>query len=232
MFDRGTRVDYKAIAKGIGYEAQSCKTWVPDDPKMVDAMEKIRQAQPVQVGGLGDDDDSVDGSPEETPAGGGGGEPPPGEPPREIVPLSGALTDTRFSGEFGENRIMISSTASSKISEVMASQGCSMTPFEFVTSCLKLGMPVPPEFLHASSGAGKPESFRLSQTPPSVEATQLRRCLQEYTARVDKIRGWKIGTTNGIIKSQFGKGRDDMSIPELKVSWSWVQKQYPAKDAQ
>jgi superfamily II DNA or RNA helicase len=233
MFDRGTRVDYRAIAKGIGYESQRCKIWLPDDAKMVEAMEMIRSAQPVQVGGNGEDEFETETDPSEPQGGpGGGGDPPPVEPTREIVPLAGVLTDTRFSGEYGENRILISSSASCKISEVMAAQGCAMTPFEFVTSCLKLGVPVPPEFLHASPACGKPEAFHLSRTPPSVEATRLRIAIQEYATRVDRVRGWRLGTTNGIIKAQFGKPRDEMGVPELKVAWSWVQKHYPAKDAQ
>lgn len=76
---------------------------------------------------------------------------------------------------------------------------------------------------------GSPGGNDYDEPPrtPSEIATELREEIEKYVRSFAINTGRKAWVVNGIIKSEFGKGRADMTIPELKQALEYVKKRWP-----
>jgi superfamily II DNA or RNA helicase len=81
--------------------------------------------------------------------------------------------------------------------------------------------------LSESQKAPPPSTQDLSDLPPSLNEKQIRKRIEAYSRQWCRRQNQPDGTLNGILKAQFGKGRDDMEMPELQRAWAWMVKNYP-----
>ena len=70
-----------------------------------------------------------------------------------------------------------------------------------------------------------PAEFR-DLTPSEIEE-KLRQSIENHNRKYEIHNQLTYGTLNKEIKTQFGKGRQEMTIDELKRVWAWIKEKYP-----
>jgi superfamily II DNA or RNA helicase len=216
MLDRGTRYNDDPLAGS--WESQRLYAFVPDDARMNDAIVKINaeQAGYVQLPG---GEKPRNPNPEPGP-----GEPPlpPGNP--SIIPIDGIVTYTRYTGEHGGTALAVEANEARLFVDLMRRHGIAGSPLELKALLADLS---------SRSDTPLPEApgFQLGQPTPSQEEEKLRKGIEAYCKNIDRVffaMSW--GKTNGIVKAEFGKPRDEMDIAELRQVWAFLQRRFPQKE--
>jgi hypothetical protein len=222
MLDRGTRFDRDPLAPD--WKGQRLRLWTPDDPKMNAILGRLHREQ---------GDFAIRGPEEPIPGppgpGGKVNGPTPPQPPEgsDVIPVDGYVTSTRYTGELGTDAPEVDSDQARYIAEILNRMGMTGTPQDFLAAMR----------LFEANKDNIPDSpnpgFQLNPIGPSQEETRYRTAIEKRCRDVDAARygavanGTRWGTTSGIIKAKFQKGREDMTIPELRQVWAWLNKEYP-----
>lgn len=211
MLDRGTRVDYQ----GLPYDAQRLSAFVPDDPMMLGAIERIRAEQP----------DAAKDFPRGFGAESQKQAPSPGAELQPVIPISGQVTNTRFTADDGLGMIRIPPEAGRRITEAMLSTGMTGTPLDYVKSFRKLGIPIPPEFVCAPTEPVRQTlPMDASPSPASLEESLLHKVIGDHCRAFDRFKRLQPGTTATQMDRAFGKPAAEMTVLELRQAWSWLQR--------
>ena len=132
-----------------------------------------------------------------------------------IIPLLSAATGERASGINGET---IDYEETQRIRTAMESAGLpGISPIQFKRAC---------EIYNSYQPiSNTPAEFR--DLTPSETEDKLRQFIENHNRKYEIHNQLKYGTLNKEIKTRFGKGREHMTIEELKRVWAWVQENYP-----
>lgn len=132
-----------------------------------------------------------------------------------IIPLLSAATRERASGINGET---LDYEETQRIRTAMESAGLpGISPIQFKRAC---------EIYNSY----QPISDTPAEFPdliPSETEDKLRQYIENHNRKYEIHNQLKYGTLNKEIKTRFGKGREHMTIEELKRVWAWVQEKYP-----
>lgn len=216
MLDRGTRYDYEAGP----WESQRLKAYVPDDPKMNEAIARIDAEQEGFVREAAKDQEDPGPGP-----GGGAGTPKTPED-ENIIPLCGQVTDTRYSGVIGDEPMTVTAEEGRRLTVLMSECNMIGSPLELKVLLAKYEReklnPTPVEVL---------EPVTLADLVPSDEENILRDKINTHCSQIDKYNfGRRFGTTNDIVKKEFGKSRKVMTVPELRMVWAFLNRRFPSRE--
>lgn len=203
MFARAIRVDH-----GAGpYESQVAVAFLPDDPAMREVIALIRSEQAAVVNSI-DVPAPPPGDPTSPP-------PPPRSDEDRIIPLEGRVTDVRASdlhtGEEVdpvETRILGDAIKAERLPISIMQLRRALRAIETMKS--------------APRGPDDPAPMT-----PSQEEQAMRDELQRFCSENDRLQGWDHGATNVMVKRQFGKGRPEMTLDELRRVFGWLNEQFP-----
>lgn len=133
----------------------------------------------------------------------------------DIIPLLSAATRERASGINGET---VDYEETQRLRTAMESVGMVGVSVIQVKQLF--------EIYHSSQPInGTPSEFR-DLTPSEIEE-KLRQSIENHNRKYEIHNQLTYGTLNKEIKTRFGKGRQEMTIEELKRVWAWIKEKYP-----
>lgn len=191
-FARVTRVDGKAVDAGVGYELQFGFIVVPDDPRMRAVVEEMKAEQ---ARGLEDRAAS------------------------ERATREAARQERLFAGlganegtvVFGTLDQRLSAEESARVEQIRNTiPSLKHVPADDLLRAVKLAVAgpvtVPPD----------------APAVPQDDEPTLRKKIQGVASARDRLLGLPPGTTNGLVRRQFRKSREEMGVVELRHVLAWL----------
>ena len=187
---------------------------------MNEAIEKINAEQAEFVGDPGEERNSGEGG---VPPGSSG----PGDDDGRIIPIHGLVTSTRYSGFVGEEPISVAPEEGRRLAAIMRDCGLIGSPLEFKVALarheIEKSQPPPQPVPEAT--------FSLGDVAPSEEENILRKNINDICNAIDKYSfGMRWGSTNGVVKKEFAKSREEMELAELRQVWAFLNRRFPQRE--
>ena len=194
MLNRATRYN---PAQGP-WNQQQAFAYVPNDPLMRDAVEKIRSEQEdaLRKKGLGE--------------GGDGG----GVPHSDCIPLRSGLTGMLSEGLDDALRTTLNQDAEAR--RIMAEFGFpgSVPTQQFLAAATSLFNPKPAEVI-----------IDTPRATPRRREEKINKAIHTKASKIDYKNNWPQGTMNSVIVQKFGGSRTELPENKLNEIWKWIQEE-------
>lgn len=192
-FARATRVDHKAVAAGVPYDRQGAHIYVPDDPRMRDVVEKMRNEQAIGL----IEREKVEREKREQ-----------GERQQSIfVGLDAKPGEVGFGTV--ENRLPLERARLINTIKMTVPEMAHVSA-EALERALAMVVPAAPK---------AETTVALSVD----DEAKLRKAIETIARSRDGQRGEVPGTTNRLIRSRFRKSRESMGIAELREVLAFLE---------
>lgn len=225
-FARISRIDWKAMEKGFGYDEQRGFVFAPRDPKMQAIVDAIMQEQELGLADARQREDEAHGGNTD----GGDPEGPDPDPDDDLVddgfhPISAEITGTRY-GSMEEGQL--SAEESAQVERLLSE--CPEFKSLPARRLLQMAASLRGEGLMTSflEGArryveGGPQVAPARPYDP-LDEERLRKTIEERARRLDRRRGWEYGSTNQRVVARYGRRREEMGVQELRQVLSYIER--------